>query len=282
MQVVDSIDSLRAQLKSARAEGKTVGFVPTMGYLHEGHLSLVQNARQSNDVVVVSVFVNPTQFGPNEDLDAYPRDTERDLNLLRGAGTDLAFFPSAEALYPKGFTTYVSLEGPMTATLCGRSRPNHFRGVATIVSKLFNIVKPDRAYFGQKDAQQVAVIEQMTRDLDFDIEIVACPTVRESDGLAMSSRNTYLSEAERAQAPLISKALFGAGELIEKGERNSSVLLDYLQRSIQQIDGAVIDYVSIVDSRTLADLEVLREKVLIAVAVKVGRTRLIDNIRVTV
>ena len=251
MHVLEAIDQLRAQLKSARSEGKTVGLVPTMGYLHEGHLSLVQNARQSNDVVVVSVFVNPTQFGPNEDLDAYPRDTERDLNLLRGAGTDLAFFPSAEALYPDGFTTYVSLEGPMTATLCGRSRPNHFRGVATIVSKLFNIVEPDRAYFGQKDAQQVAVIEQMTRDLDFDIEIVACPTVREPDGLAMSSRNTYLSEAERAQAPLISKALFGARELIEKGERNSSVLLDYLKRSIRQIDGAVIDYVSIVDSRSL-------------------------------
>lgn len=282
MQVIEAIDQLRAQLKSARSEGKTVGFVPTMGYLHEGHLSLVQNARQSNDIVVVSVFVNPTQFGPDEDLDAYPRDTGRDLNLLRGAGTDLAFFPSSEALYPPGFTTYVSLEGPMTATLCGRSRPNHFRGVATVVSKLFNIVEPDRAYFGQKDAQQVAVIEQMTRDLDFDIEIVACPTVREPDGLAMSSRNTYLSEAERAQAPLISKALFGARELIERGERNSSVLLDYLKRSIRQIDGAVIDYVSIVDSRSLADLEVLQEKVLIAVAVKVGRTRLIDNIRVAV
>ncbi len=282
MLVVDTIGQLRGELSSLRTKGKTVGFVPTMGYLHEGHLSLVQKARASNDVVVASVFVNPTQFGPNEDLASYPRDTERDLSLLRDAGTDVAFFPSVEALYPEGFTTYVTMEGPMTATLCGRSRPNHFRGVATVVTKLFNIVQPDRAYFGQKDAQQVAVIEQMVRDLDFDIEIVACPTVREPDGLAMSSRNTYLSEAERAQAPLISKALFGAKERIEKGERNSSVLIDYLQESIRGIDGAVIDYVSIVDLRSLADLEIVRGKVLIAMAVKVGRTRLIDNIRVEV
>ena len=282
MLVVDTIGQLRGELSSLRTKGKTVGFVPTMGYLHEGHLSLVQKARASNDVVVASVFVNPTQFGPNEDLASYPRDTERDLSLLRDAGTDVAFFPSVEALYPEGFTTYVTMEGPMTATLCGRSRPNHFRGVATVVTKLFNIVQPDRAYFGQKDAQQVAVIEQMVRDLDFDIEIVACPTVREPDGLAMSSRNTYLSQAERAQAPLISKALFGAKERIEKGERNSSVLIDYLHESIRGIEGAVIDYVSIVDLRSLADLEVVRGKVLIAMAVKVGRTRLIDNIRVEV
>ncbi len=280
MLVVDTIGQLRGELNSFRTKGKTVGFVPTMGYLHEGHLSLVQSARASNDVVVASVFVNPTQFGPNEDLASYPRDTERDLSLLRDAGTDLAFFPSVEALYPKGFATYVMMEGSMTATLCGRSRPNHFRGVATVVTKLFNIVQPDRAYFGQKDAQQVAVIEQMARDLDFDIEIVACPTVREPDGLAMSSRNTYLSETERAQAPLISKALFGARELIEKGERNSSVVVDYLQKTIQGIDGAVIDYVSIVDLCSLQDIEIVRGKVLIAVAVKVGRTRLIDNIRV--
>ena len=282
MLVVDTIEQLRGELSSFRTKGKTVGFVPTMGYLHEGHLSLVQKARASNDVVVASVFVNPTQFGPNEDLASYPRDTERDLSLLRDAGTDVAFFPAVEALYPEGFTTYVTMEGPMTATLCGRSRPNHFRGVATVVTKLFNIVQPDQAYFGQKDAQQVAVIEQMVRDLDFDIEIVACPTVREPDGLAMSSRNTYLSEAERAQAPLISKALFGARERIEKGERNSSVLIDYLQESIRGIDGAVIDYVSIVDLHSLTDLEIVRGKVLIAMAVKVGRTRLIDNIRVEV
>lgn len=282
MQVFDTIEQVRAQIKSARADGKTVGFVPTMGYLHAGHLSLVQNARQANDVVVVSVFVNPTQFGPNEDLDAYPRDTERDLKLLREAGVDLAFFPSVEELYSKGFTTYVTLEGPMTDTLCGRSRPNHFRGVATVVTKLFNIVQPDRAYFGQKDAQQVAVIEQMVRDLDVDIEIVACPTVREPDGLAMSSRNTYLSDSERAQAPLISKALFDAGELIDKGERDPSVLIGFIERAVLEIDDAVIDYISIVDSRSLEDLDVVDGKVLIAVAVKVGRTRLIDNIRIQV
>ena len=282
MLIVHSIAQLRAELKTARAQGKTVGFVPTMGYLHEGHRSLVQSARQANDIVVVSVFVNPTQFGPNEDLDAYPRDTERDLALLRGAGCDLAFFPAVEELYPRDFTTYVAVEGPMTQTLCGRSRPTHFRGVTTVVAKLFNIVGPDRAYFGQKDAQQVAVIEQMVRDLDFDIEIVACPTVRESDGLAMSSRNTYLSADQRAQAPLIAQALFGTRELIKKGERRSAVLADYLKKGIQGIDSAVIDYVSVVSLRSLEDLEVVRGKVLIAVAVKLGRTRLIDNIRVEV
>ena len=282
MLVIDAIEKLRTQLKSARAEGKSVGFVPTMGYLHDGHISLVQNARRSNDVVVVSVFVNPTQFGPNEDLEAYPRDTERDLDLLGEAGTDVAFFPSVEELYPEGFTTYVNLEGPMTATLCGRSRPVHFRGVATVVTKLFNIVQPDRAYFGQKDAQQVAVIEQMVRDLDFDIEIVPCPTVREPDGLAMSSRNTYLSDKERAQAPLIFKALSNARELIGKGERNASVLINRISESIRKMENAVIDYVSIVDARTLADLEVVKGEILIAVAVKVGRTRLIDNVRIEV
>jgi len=282
MQIVHTIAQLRAELKTMRAGEKTVGFVPTMGYLHDGHLSLVQKARQENDIVVVSVFVNPTQFGPNEDLDAYPRDAERDLNLLRDGGTDIAFFPAVDELYPPGFTTYVTVEGPMTQTLCGGSRPTHFRGVATVVSKLFNMVGPDRAYFGQKDAQQVAVIEQMVRDLNFDIEIVPCPTVREPDGLAMSSRNTYLSQMHRAQAPLISQALFGAWDLVEKGERHSAVVVDYLKTNIQRIDGAEIDYVSIADSRSLSDLDILKGDVLIAVAVKLGRTRLIDNIRIRV
>jgi len=282
MQVIDNKVQLRAALKQGRAGGKSVGFVATMGYLHEGHAALIDRARRENDLVVVSVFVNPTQFGPNEDLAAYPRDAERDLALMRARGVDLAFFPAVEELYPPGYTTFVTVEGPMTQTLCGRSRPGHFRGVATIVTKLFHLVAPDRAYFGQKDCQQVAVIQQMVRDLDFDLTIVACPTVREADGLAMSSRNVYLSPEHRAQAPRIAQSLFEAREMIAKGERRATVLVDFLKKSIATIDSAVIDYVSIADSKTLSGLEILSGEVLIAVAVRVGPTRLIDNIRVEV
>ncbi len=279
MQVIQNKSQLREALKRARAGGKQVGFVPTMGYLHDGHAALIDRARRENDVVVVSVFVNPTQFGPNEDLAAYPRDADRDMALMRTHGVDLAFFPTVDELYPQGYTTYVSVDGPMTQTLCGRSRPGHFRGVATIVTKLFHLVAPDRAYFGQKDCQQVAVIQQMVRDLDFDVEIVACPTVREADGLAMSSRNVYLTAEQRAQAPGISRTLFAAREMVQKGERRAAVVSEYIKKSIVTIDSAAIDYVSIVDSKTLSDLELLSGEVLIAVAVKIGRTRLIDNIR---
>jgi pantoate--beta-alanine ligase len=282
MQIVHSIAQLRASLKQARKIGQSVGFVPTMGYLHAGHASLIHRARRENDVVVVSVFVNPTQFGPNEDLDAYPRDPDKDLALMRAEGTDIAFFPSADEIYPAGYATYVTLEGPMTQALCGRSRPGHFRGVTTVVSKLFHVTTPDRAYFGQKDAQQVAVIRQMVSDLDFDVQIVACPIVREPDGLALSSRNTYLSETQRAQASGISRALFEAREMILAGQRDAALLADHIKKRITAIDSAAIDYVSIADARTLADLDTLIGEVLIAVAVKMGRTRLIDNIRVEV
>ena len=282
MQVIDSKVQLRAALKQARAGGKSVGFVPTMGYLHDGHAALIDRARAENEVVVVSVFVNPTQFGPNEDLAAYPRDAERDLALMRAHRVDLAFFPAVEDLYPPGYTTYVAVEGPMTQTLCGRSRPGHFRGVATIVTKLFHLVAPERAYFGQKDCQQVAVLQRMVRDLDFDLQIVVCPTVREADGLAMSSRNIYLSAEQRTQAPRIAQALFEAREMIAKGERRATVLAEYIKKSIATIDSAAIDYVSIADSQTLSDCEIVSGEVLIAVAVKIGRTRLIDNIRVEV
>ncbi|RJQ78084.1 MAG: pantoate--beta-alanine ligase [Desulfobacteraceae bacterium] len=282
MQVVHTKVELRAALKEAHTTGKTVGLVPTMGYLHAGHASLIRRARRENDVVVVSVFVNPTQFGPNEDLSAYPRDAEKDSALMRAEGVDLAFFPPVEELYPPGFTTYVQVEGPMTATLCGRTRPGHFRGVATIVSKLFHLALPDRAYFGQKDAQQLAVIEQMTRDLDLGIQIVGCPIVREADGLAMSSRNVYLTETQRAQAPGIARALFEAREMIRDGRRDAAAVVEHVKKTIAAIDSAAIDYVSMVDPRTLGDLETLSGEVLIAVAVKLGRTRLIDNIRVEV
>lgn len=282
MQVFHTKNELRTFVKQARTTGKTIGFVPTMGYLHAGHASLIQAARGENEVVVVSVFVNPTQFGPKEDLSAYPRDTEKDMALMRAEGVDAAFFPPVHEIYPDGYVTCVDVQGPMTGTLCGRSRPGHFRGVATVVTKLFHMVAPDRAYFGQKDAQQVAVIEQMVRDLDFDLQIVACPTVREADGLALSSRNVYLTTAERAQAPQISRALFDAEQMIRQGERRASTIVQHIHQRILTIDGAAIDYISVVDARTLADLETLDATVLIAVAVKVGKTRLIDNIRLRV
>ncbi|MBR9982402.1 MAG: pantoate--beta-alanine ligase, partial [Desulfatitalea sp.] len=225
MQVVNTKTQLRTALQPVHTAGRTVGFVPTMGYLHDGHMALVKRARRENDVVVVSVFVNPTQFGPHEDLAAYPRDLDRDLAMLSAEGADMVFCPVAEELYPPGYMTYVEVQGPMTQTLCGRSRPGHFRGVATIVTKLFHLVNPRRAYFGQKDAQQVAVIAQMARDLDFDLEVVACPTVREADGLAMSSRNTYLTPDQRMQAPLIHQALQAARRSIEAGERSASEVI---------------------------------------------------------
>jgi pantoate--beta-alanine ligase len=282
LQLIHTKAQLRDVLGRERRPGKSVGLVPTMGYLHAGHASLMRRAKQENDLVVVTVFVNPTQFGPNEDLSTYPRDAEKDCALMRAEGVDLAFFPSAEEIYPPGYTTYVEVQGAMTGTLCGRSRPGHFRGVTTIVSKLFHLVAPDRAYFGQKDAQQLAVIEQMVRDLDFNVEIVGCPIVREPDGLAMSSRNVYLSETHRAQAAIISKALFEARDLIHGGVREAAALTRHVEKMISTIDTAAIDYVSVVDSRTLTDLERLSGEVLIAVAVKLGRTRLIDNIRVEV
>lgn len=282
MQAVHTKAQLREALQKARTPGKTVGLVPTMGYLHAGHASLIRRARNENDVVVVSVFVNPTQFGPNEDLAAYPRDAEKDMALMRAEGVEVAFFPPVAEVYSPGYTTYVEVEGPMAGTLCGRSRPGHFRGVTTIVSKLFHMTSPDRAYFGQKDAQQLAIIEQMARDLDFDVQIVGCPIVREPDGLAMSSRNVYLTAPQRAQVPTISRALFEARDLIRSGERHAGAVAEYVKKTLTTIDSAAIDYVSIVDARSLADLETLSGKVLIAVAVKMGRTRLIDNIRVEV
>lgn len=282
MQVIATIPELRAAIKQSRASHKTIGFVPTMGYLHDGHLSLIGRARQENDVVVVSIFVNPTQFAPHEDLDTYPRDHERDLALLQAASADIVFLPTVEELYPSGYTTYVQVEGSMGATLCGVSRPTFFRGVATIVTKLFHLVTPQRAYFGQKDAQQAVVIKKMVRDLNFDLDIVVCPTVREKDGLAMSSRNTYLTPTQRTQAAGISQALFEARDLIGNGERNASRIRQSIEARIAAIDDAVIDYVSIVDANTLADVESLSGETLIAVAVKVGKTRLIDNIQVHV
>jgi len=266
-----------------RMKGKRIGVVPTMGYLHEGHLSLIRIARRHADVVVTTIFVNPTQFGTNEDFSRYPRDLERDKRLASSAGTDFLFVPETQEIYPRTYFTYVNVE-ELTAVLEGKSRPTHFRGVTTIVTKLFNITKPHVAVFGQKDAQQVAVIKQMVTDLHFDIEIVVAPIIREQDGLAMSSRNVYLSSTERADSAVLSQSLQRAQELIEQGERNSSVLMTEISNMILRKPSAQIDYISIADAITLRECTVLGTgmKILILLAVRFGATRLIDNALLTI
>jgi pantoate--beta-alanine ligase len=280
------IFSTRGELRDAthklHQSGRSIGFVPTMGYLHEGHLSLIRKSRQENDAVVVSIFVNPTQFGPQEDLEAYPRDPQRDQALLEKESIDIAFFPTPQQLYPDHYSTYVQVEGDLTENLCGRSRPGHFRGVATIVAKLLHLVSPQRAYFGQKDAQQVAVVTRMVKDLDMDVQIVACPTVREADGLAMSSRNVYLTPDQRRQAPGIFQALEAARAAILQGERKATEIKRIILRGINAITDADIDYVAAVHANTLSPVDLLDGPMLLAVAVKIGKTRLIDNIRLDV
>jgi pantoate--beta-alanine ligase len=283
MEIVKSIEAVRSALQEQRTAGKSIGFVPTMGFLHEGHLSLMRRARQENDLVVVSIFVNPTQFGPNEDLAAYPRDAQRDTELMRSEKVDIAFFPEIKNIYPDGFTTYVEVQGPITQGLCGKSRPTHFRGVTTVVAKLFHIVAPDRAYFGQKDAQQAAVIKQMVRDLNFDLQVVVCPIQREADGLAMSSRNTYLTLEQREEAVILYRALNEAARQIhEGGQRSASAVVRSIKKSIGTVPDAVIDYVEVVDADRLTPLETLEGDILIALAVKFGKTRLIDNLQIRI
>ncbi|WP_202709214.1 pantoate--beta-alanine ligase [Sporosalibacterium faouarense] len=282
MKILNTVDDIREEIKAARKVNKSVGLIPTMGFLHEGHLSLIKNARKENDIVVVSIFVNPTQFGPNEDLESYPRDLDRDRKLVEEAECDLLFVPEVDEMYPSGYKTYVEVEGNITKRLCGESRKGHFKGVTSVVSKLFNIVSPDRAYFGQKDAQQVAVIEQMVRDLNFDIEIIPCPIVREEDGLALSSRNIYLKPMEREDATILSKSLFKAKEMIENGEKDAKIIKDFVTYNIMTVEYAKIDYVEVVSARTLEEIRTIEGDVLIAVAVKIGEPRLIDNIRMEV
>jgi len=273
MQTVSTL----AELGSARLSlSGTVGLVPTMGYLHEGHRSLVRRAKEDCDRVVVSIFVNPTQFGPNEDLSRYPRDLDRDLMLLRSLGTELVWIPTAEMMYPSGYQTWVEVEA-MTRPLEGAMRPGHFRGVTTVVAKLFNGVQPHRAYFGQKDAQQAAVIRQMTRDLNFPIEIVVCPIVREPDGLAMSSRNVYLDPEQRKAATVLYRALSGAKEAYERGERDAEKLRQVMKNLLVSEPLAQVQYVSCADYNTLEELEVVKGKALLSMAVFLGKTRLIDN-----
>jgi len=274
MKVVIEIDEYRKLRKKMPAP---VGFVPTMGYLHRGHLELVRQAREENNTVVVSIFVNPTQFGPNEDFAAYPRDPESDLALLKKEGADIVFMPSAEDMYPAGFSSWVEVE-KITERLEGACRPGHFRGVATVVCKLFNIVQPQRAYFGQKDAQQLIVIKKMVSDLNMDLEVIAVPTVREPDGLAMSSRNVYLDPEERKAALVLWKALSLAQELWQKGEKNAERLRQEMSALIQKEPRARIDYLSVADPDSLEELSQIDGAALVSMAVRIGRTRLIDNI----
>ena len=282
MKILEAIGDIREEIKEARRNNKSVGFVPTMGYLHGGHLSLIKKAKEKNDLVIVSIFVNPTQFGPGEDFESYPRDLKKDSSLAQSMGADIVFSPSIEEMYPLGCSTYVEIEGDITKKLCGASRSGHFKGVATVVTKLFNIVMPDRAYFGQKDAQQVAVIKRMVKDLHLDVEIVPCPIVREGDGLAMSSRNTYLNEEERRAGTILSKALFEAKERIEGGEINPLKISDFIIETIESEPLCEIDYVEVVHGETLESIERVKGDVLIALAVKIGKTRLIDNLRLEV
>ena len=265
-------------LRSARLSipGR-VGLVPTMGYLHEGHLSLVRRARQDCDHVAVSIFVNPTQFGPKEDLSKYPRDLDRDLSLLEPLGVDLVWIPTPEIMYPPGYQTWVEVE-TITKPLEGAMRPGHFRGVTTVVAKLFNAVQPDKAYFGQKDAQQAAVIRQMTRDLSYPIEIVVCPIVREPDGLAMSSRNVYLDPGQRKAATVLSRSLGAAKEAYENGERDAEKIRGRMKEVLATEPLASVQYVSCADYDTLDELDAITGKTLLSMAVLIGKTRLIDNV----
>lgn len=278
MKVIRSIQEMYKLSESARKEGKIIGFVPTMGYLHEGHLSLIRIARKRCDLLVVSIFVNPTQFGPNEDLNSYPRDFERDSKLCEKEGVDVIFAPTTEEMYPDGYSTWVEVKGPVTEVLCGAFRPGHFRGVTTVVAKLFNIVQPHFAVFGQKDAQQLVVIKKMTRELNFPVEIVAAPTVREKDGLAMSSRNEYLNENERKVAPKIYQSLILAKNMLLRGERDTEKIKNEMRKFLESAKLIKVQYIDIVDADTLEPLKNARGRVMVALAAFLGKARLIDNI----
>lgn len=275
MKIVGTVKEVREQVKEWKKQGLSVGLVPTMGYLHEGHKSLMEAARKDNDKVVVSIFVNPMQFGPTEDLATYPRDLDHDAALCESVGVDLIFHPEAEEMYEKDFCSFVDMTG-LTEGLCGKTRPIHFRGVCTVVNKLFNIVTPDHAYFGQKDGQQLAVIKRMVRDLNMDIEIVGCPIVREEDGLAKSSRNTYLSSEERKAALILSKTV-ALGKELAKTEKDANKVVEAMKKNIETEPLAKIDYVEAVDALSMAPVEKLEGTCMLAMAVYIGKTRLIDN-----
>ena len=278
MEVISKATELQERIKGWKQKGLTVGFVPTMGYLHEGHLSLVRGARKSNDKTAVSIFVNPKQFGPAEDYNVYPRDFNRDAALLEKEGVDLIFYPGVEEMYPAGYKTYVEVED-LENKLCGRSRPGHFRGVCTVVLKLFNLIQPDEAYFGWKDAQQVIILKKMVEDLNLPVKIRPMPLIREEDGLALSSRNIYLNQQERQAALVLYRSLLLAEKMIKNGEREAARIREQMVNLISAEPLARIDYVEIVDLKTLEPLATIEGDALVAVAVYFGRTRLIDNLR---
>jgi len=277
MNIIASPEDMQKTALALRRAGKRIGLVPTMGFLHEGHLALVKLARRQADVVVLSIFVNPTQFGPNEDFSRYPRDFERDRTLCATAGVDIIFNPAPEAMYPAGYSVYVEENG-LSKGLCGASRPGHFRGVLTVVAKLFNLTQADVAVFGQKDAQQVRLIQQMARDLNFPVTIVLAPIIREADGLAMSSRNTYLSPAERREALCLQQALQTARRLYRAGERDARRIIAAMKAGIEPVPAARVDYIAIVDADTLQRVQRIETSVLVALAVYIGKTHLIDNL----
>jgi pantoate--beta-alanine ligase len=281
MEIVETIDKTRKIVAKAKSAGKKIGFVPTMGALHEGHFSLIRAAKQQCNFVVVSIFVNPTQFGPGEDIDKYPRPFDADIKACKNLGVDVVFAPSVEQMYPEKNLTWVNVE-KLSELLCGKGRPGHFRGVATVCAKLFNIVRPDIAFFGQKDAQQAIIVQRMITDLNMPLKIVVCPTIREIDGLAMSSRNEYLSAAQRKDAALLYAALQKAEVFIAAGQRKSSELISEMEKILKISRQIKIEYISIVDAQTLDELDQVKGKVLIALAVKIGSARLIDNIVVDV
>ncbi|MGI6751396.1 MAG: pantoate--beta-alanine ligase [Anaerovoracaceae bacterium] len=276
MRIIESVEDAINRVEKWKKGGSTIGLVPTMGFLHQGHASLIERSICENDKTVVSIFVNPTQFAPTEDYDKYPRDMEADAEICAKKGVDLIFAPPVIQMYPQGFSTFVDMDG-LTRGLCGRSRPTHFRGVCTVVNKLFNIIRPDSAYFGQKDAQQLAVIKRMVKDLNMGVHVVGCPIVREPDGLAKSSRNAYLDPEQRSAALVLSKAVFVGQEMIKSGERDVAKVVEAMRQIILQEPLAKIDYVEIVDSETIGPVSQIEGSILAAVAVVIGTTRLIDN-----
>ncbi len=276
MQIITDINEMRHFSRDAKKKGKSIAFVPTMGYLHQGHASLLKKARNIGDVLVMSIFVNPAQFGPNEDYAAYPRDMARDTALAEANKADVVFYPAAQEMYPDGFQTYVDVKD-LSRHLCGLSRPGHFRGVATVVVKLFSIVKPDIALFGEKDFQQAVIIKRVAQDLNMDVDIITMPTVREADGIAMSSRNSYLNKEERKAASCLYNAIKKGKDIFDNGVRNTDVILKEAMNIIKNEPLAAIDYIKVCDMNTLEDLDVIQNNALLALAVKIGKTRLIDN-----
>ncbi len=278
MEVIKRVNEMQEISLHLKRAWKSIGLVPTMGYLHRGHLSLIEAARRENDIVIMSNFVNPLQFGPKEDFAAYPRNPDRDSKLAESAGVDYVFAPSGKEMYPENYSTHVEVKGPMVEKMCGKSRPGHFRGVTTVVLKLFLITQPDRAYFGQKDAQQAIIVRKMVTDLNIPLKIITCPIVRDADGLALSSRNTYLSPEERKQALALPKALSAGKDMILKGETDPKRVQERIIKMLESSSGIRIDYVEVVNGDNLEELQAIKGKVLLAAAIYVGKTRLIDNI----